>query len=174
MFLTMQITRLSRTAAALGAFLALGSPNVAESASVRDQLTGTWLFVETVGYRQDGAKFDVFGANPNGVLIFQADGHFALLNMRRGRPAFASGNRVQGTEEENRTTVQGSIAYFGTYTVDEATPAFTLHIVGSTFPNYEGTDQRRPFVIDGDTLRTVNPNPTVGGRPLDLVLKRAK
>jgi len=150
--------RLFGVSLALGACLSLGSLRMAQAqnASVRDQLIGTWSFVETVGYRQDGTKFDVVGANPNGVLIFHPDGHFALLNMRRGRPAFASGNRGNGTEEENRTTVQGSVAYFGTYSVDEATPTFTIHIVGSTFPNYEDTDQKRPFTIDGDTLRTIN------------------
>ncbi len=162
----------SAIAVAICACSALSS-SAAQSASWRDKLVGTWSFVQTIGYRQDGTKFDIFGVDPNGVLIFTPDGHFALLNMRRGRPIFASGNRGTGTDEENRATVQGSIAYFGTYTVDEATPAFTLHIVGSTFPNYEGTDQRRPFVIEGDRLRTINPNPTVGGRPLDLVLRRA-
>lgn len=166
--------RLFGTAVALGVCVSICAPLMAQAQNVpmRDQLIGTWSFVQTVGYRQDGTGFDVFGANPNGILIFHPDGHFALLNMRRGRTAFASGNRNQGTEEENRMAVQGSIAYFGTYTVDEATPAFTLQIVGCTFPNYEGTNQKRPFTIDGDTLRTINPSPTLGGRPLDLVLKR--
>ncbi len=66
----------------------------------------------------------------------------------------------------------GSIAYFGSYSVDEETKTFVLKIKGSTFPDYEGTEQIRPFTIVGDELRSINPNPSQGGSPLDLVLKR--
>lgn len=55
--------------------------------------------------------------------------------------------------------------------VDAATPGFTLPILGGTFPNYEGTDQRRLFTVVDDTLQTIDPSPALGGRPLDLVLK---
>ncbi len=142
--------------------------------SLREQLIGTWEFTATSGQRQDGTKFDLFGPNPNGVIIFQSDGHFALINTKPGRPKYAAGNRMKATDEEYKTTVQGSIAYFGTYTVDDSNSAFTFHIVGSTFPNYEGTNQKRPFTIIGDELRSINPAPTVGGPSLQLVLRRAK
>ncbi len=81
---------------------------------------------------------------------------------------------MDATPEEYKATVQGSIAYFGTYTVDESGSALSLHIEGSAFPNYEGTDQLRPFTIVGDELRSVNPAPTVGGPGLSLTLRRAR
>lgn len=140
----------------------------------KEELIGTWEFVSTTGERMDGTKFELFGPNPNGVIIFNPDGHFALINTRPGRPKYVGGNRMEGTLEEFKSTVQGSIAYFGTYSVDEANSTFTLHIGGSTFPDYEGTDQKRPFKIIGDELKSINPNPTVGGPSLNLVLKRAK
>ena len=73
-----------------------------------------------------------------------------------------------------RETVLGSIAYFGTYSVNEAKNEFVLTIKGSTFPDYEGTEQTRPFTLVGDELRSINPNPSLGGSPLDLVLKRIR
>lgn len=147
---------------------------LAQQGSMKDQLVGTWRFTATTGQRPDGTKFDVFGPNPNGVIIFHPDGHFALINTRPDRPKYASGNRMEGTAEEYKTTVQGSIAYFGTYIVDEVRSTFTLHIDGSTFPSYEGTDQVRPFTIVGDELRSINPAPTVGGPALSLTLRRAR
>jgi hypothetical protein len=104
--------------------------------------------------------------------MFHPDGRFALMNTRPGRAKYASGNRVRGTPEEFRETVLGSIAYFGTYSVDEEKGVFVLRIKGSTFPDYEGTEQVRPFSIVGDQLRSINPNPSQGGPPLDLILKR--
>ncbi len=158
----------------VGSALLSGGPSYGQQQSPREQLTGTWGFVVTAGHRQDGTKFDIFGPEPNGVLMFQSDGHFVLINTKPGRPKYAGGNRAKGTPEEFETTVQGTIAYFGTYTVDEGQKAFTLKIKGSTFPNYEGTEQVRPFIIVGDELRSINPSPTTGGPPLDLVLRRLK
>ena len=156
----------------MAATLLTAAPVRSQPTSLKSQLVGTWSFVFTDVQSKDGTRADVFGSNPNGVLIFQADGHFALINMRAGRAKYASGNRVQGTPEEFRETVLGSIAYFGTYAVDEAKSTFVLKIKGSTFPDYEGTEQTRPFTIVGDELRSTNPNPSQGGSALDLVLKR--
>ncbi len=143
-----------------------------EQPSLKSQLIGSWSFVQTAVHRQNGTRVDIFGPSPNGILMFHPDGHFVLMNTRPGRAKYTSGNRAQGTPEEFRETVLGSIAYFGTYAVNEEKRAFVLKIKGSTFPDYEGTDQVRPFTIVGDELRSINPNPSQGGSPLDLVLKR--
>jgi hypothetical protein len=150
------------------------TPTRAQGSQLKQQLVGSWTFVVTAAHRKDGAKADVFGPNPNGVLMFHPDGHFALINTRPGRAKYASGNRLQGTPEEFRETVFGSIAYFGTYSVDEVTKEFILKVKGSTFPDYEGGEQRRTFTLAGDELRSVNPNPSQGGSPLDLILRRLK
>lgn len=144
----------------------------AQQQSLRSQLVGTWKFVTTSVRLADGSRADVFGPTPNGVLMFHPDGHFVLMNSRPGRSKYASGNRAKGTEDEFKETVLGSIGYFGSYWVDEAKQVFVLRIAGSTFPDYEGTEQVRPFTLVGDELRSVNPNPSLGGSPLDLVLRR--
>jgi hypothetical protein len=46
----------------------------------------------------------------------------------------------------------GYVAYFGTYTVDEKKHAVTHHIEGSLAPEFTGTDQPRPFKLEGDRL----------------------
>jgi hypothetical protein len=160
---------------AIASILVTSDPVHSQQQSLKAQLIGTWgIAVVAATNRSDGTKTHVFGPNPNGVLMFHSDGHFALISTRPGRTKYASGNRVQGTPEEFRETVLGSIAYFGTYSVDEAKSEFVLTITGSTFPDYEGTKQARPFTIVGDELRSINPNPSQGGSPLDLVLKRIR
>jgi hypothetical protein len=109
---------------ALSIIAAFVLPMRTSAQTLRDELIGTWTFTATSGQRKDGTKFDLFGSNPNGVIIFNPDGHFALINTKPGRPKYAKGNRMEATDDEYKTTVQGSIAYFGTNSVDDA----VLHV----------------------------------------------
>ena len=69
-----------------------------------------------------------------------------------------SKNRLAGTPEQNTAIVHGSLALFGTYTIDEAKKTLTFHIVASTYPNQQGTSQTR--TIDRLTAdEFVNTNP---------------
>lgn len=65
--------------------------------------------------RGDGSRIDASGPNPKGIVIYTSDGHFAFINTRSDLPRFASNSRDQGTPEEYKAVVLGSIAYFGTY-----------------------------------------------------------
>ena len=49
----------------------------------------------------------------------------------------------QGTPEENKETADGTITYFGTYAVADAESSIAIHVEGSSFPNWNGTDQKR-------------------------------
>jgi hypothetical protein len=94
--------------------------------------------------------------------------------MRSDIPKFAANNRVQGTPEENKAVVHGSIATFGTYSVNEAGKSFTVRFEGSTYPNNTGVEQTRPFVITGDELKVINPASTATGAQSELTYQRAK
>ncbi len=48
-----------------------------------------------------------------------------------------------------------------------------LHIEGSTFPNWDGTDQKRVMTVSGDELKIAVPTGSTGGRNY-VVFKRAK
>jgi hypothetical protein len=48
--------------------------------------------------------------------MFDANGRFSLIIMRGDLPKYASNKRVDGTPDEYKATVTGSLAYFGTYT----------------------------------------------------------
>src|SRR5437773_2697459 len=105
--------------AALGMSLFAGS-TVAQQKSVKEQLLGAWSLASIEFARPDGSRSPTFGANPNGVAFFDAGGHYIISVMRSDRAKYAINNFAQGTAEENKATAQGTITYFGTYSVSEA------------------------------------------------------
>jgi hypothetical protein len=75
--------------------------------------------------------------------MFDANGWFSFQLAQPGRPKFASDNRLQGTAEENKATVQGSLSYYGKFSVDETDRVLHLYIESSSWPNFDGIDNKR-------------------------------
>jgi hypothetical protein len=126
------------------------------SAQTAKDLIGTWILVGANSTMTDGSQIDPWGPNSKGIYILDATGHFAIMHIRSDIPKFASNDRMKGTADENQAVVQGSFAYYGTYTVDEAAKVLNLHIDGSTFSAANDTDAKRPYSITGDILKTAN------------------
>ena len=63
----------------------------------------------------------------------------AVVLMRPDLPRLASNDRLKPTAEEAMAIALGTIAYFGTYTVDEASKAVSLKIDGTTLVNQLGS-----------------------------------
>jgi len=160
----------------LSAMLSIG---VADSAagqqkSLAQQVIGTWSYVSVQDVQKDGNRLQPFGPSPSGVAVFEPNGQFVIVLTRPGLPKYASNNRLNGTAEENKATAQGSLAQFGTYIVNEADHSFTLHAVGSSYPNIVGTDRKFVVVsITEDEMKWSIPGATGGGSG-DVVLKRGK
>jgi hypothetical protein len=136
---------------------------VSEERSLREQLVGTWKIVSVNNTRPDGSVKQIFGPNPKGIAVFDARGNTVIVLMRSDRPKFAANNRDLGTADENKATVQGTHAYFGTYSVIEKEKTLVFHVEGNTFPNQEDIDTKRLISIDGDKFTWITPNPSVGG-----------
>jgi len=158
---------------------AIASPAFAQQPTkpLREQLVGTWDLVSTYAVRQDGSRLDdPFGPNPSGRYMLDATGRFSYMIYGSGRLKFASNNRREGTPEENKTTVQGVIAFYGTYTVDESARTVTWHVERCTFPNWEGSDRKTIVTLNGDDLSyTADPISSAAGPYVPHVKwKRAK
>jgi hypothetical protein len=141
--------------------------------SAKDQLVGVWSLVSIEFVRPDGSRSSTFGANPKGIAFFDDGGHYIISVMRSDRPKYAISNFAEGTADENKATAQGVITYFGTYSVSEADRTIAIHIEGSSFPNWNGTDQKRIFVIAGDELKLISPAAS-GAGTAEVAWKRAK
>jgi lipocalin-like protein len=144
------------------------NPSVSHDAK---ELIGTWTLVSVVTER-DGKKSDAYGPNAKGSLVFDANGRYSIIFIAADLPKFA-GNRSSGTADENTAVVAGSLAHFGTYVVDEADKSFTFQIDRATFPNWDGKNNKRSFVIIGDELRFVDPQSSGGGVAM-TIFQRAK
>ncbi|MEI9925831.1 MAG: lipocalin-like domain-containing protein [Bradyrhizobium sp.] len=151
-------------------FLVLGPAAKAQSSK---DIVGSWSFLVNETTNADGTKVNTYGDNPKGILMFDSGGRFSLFIANPNRANFASGSRLQGTPEEYKAAVHGSISYFGKYTIDENAKAIHFEIEGSSFPNWDGVTQKRPFSISDDELRFTNSSGSSGGAVL-VVLKRLK
>lgn len=147
---------------------AIAAAPAAAQGSLRDQAIGAWQLVSI-----KAGTAEPYGAKPHGVMFLSAAGHFSVSIVRDGLPGFAAGNRTKGTDAENAAVVQGSLNYFGTYTVDEADKSVTLKIDASSYPNFNGQTQKRLISISGDELIVNNPAASGGGAATQ-VWKRAK
>jgi hypothetical protein len=146
---------------------------VSQQKSLKEQLVGNWTIVSNDNVAPDGTKRQLFGPNPKGIMILSADGRYALIVVNPARPKFKGSSRLDGTPEENKAAVAGTVASFGTWSIDEASNTLVTRIEGNLFPNDEGREQRRTITLAGDDLKQVNPNPGSGGRA-EIMFKRAK
>jgi hypothetical protein len=161
------ITRIMAAVMAIGA----GTFGTALAQEAKD-FAGTWTLVSAIT-EKDGTKSDIFGPNAKGILVFDTGGRYVIAFTSATLPKFASNNRALGTPDENKAIVGGSLAHFGTYTVNEPSKMFAFHVESATFPNWNGTDQERAFAITGDELKYTDPRASAGGVGT-IVWKRAK
>jgi hypothetical protein len=142
--------------------------------TAKERLLGAWTLVSLTAGEEADQTFP-YGANPKGSMMVDANGRFMITVVRSDLPQFASNNRMTATPDEATAVVQGSIAYYGSYSIDEATHVITVNVEGSTFPNFTGGTQTRILSFNGDDEVTyLNPTPSHGGAPAKVTYKRAK
>ncbi len=155
---------------ALSGFILLLDVALAQQRSLKEQLVGTWAYVFSNAKLPDGSP--MWGASPKGLFIITADGHFSWQVFRSDRPNFA--NRLTASPDEAKATMQGSLAYFGTYSVNEADKTIVFKTGGSTFPHSEGETIKRVITtLTANDLIYTNPATTTGAR-IEAVWKRLK
>ena len=135
----------------------------------KTKLVGSWTLVSLNSTLPDGRVVG-FGSD-DGVLIFESSGRFIQALTRSDLPKFASNNRSTGSPDENKAVIQGSLTLFGTYAATDEGD-LTLHMERSTFPNWNGSDQKRIITsLTANELRWLSPAPTIGGKT-EAVWKR--
>ena len=155
----------------------LTSCSAPAAGGAREQMFGSWeLRSRTVTRANGEAVADpVLGAQPIGRLFYDASGHMALQMMRQGRPQ-AITEPANADDAKNPRVVLGYDAYFGTFTVDEATGTVTHHVQSSLFPEDLGKDFTRSFRVNGDTFELSFTSPAGAGGAITrtLVFRRSK
>ena len=151
------------------------SDSLAQQKSLKEQLVGTWTLVSSDQVMPDGSKLKQFGANPKGINVFDANGRFFLMIASADNSKIASKDPSRKTNsEEVGGLIVESIAYYGTYTVNEAERDAVLHLEASTFPNQIGTVQKRTITsLTADELKYSYPA-AMSGVQVHQVWKRAE
>jgi hypothetical protein len=148
--------------------LALSADGSRSAALDKTALLGTWILASDFNIRPDGTRSEEFLPG-DGLLTFDATGHFSQALIRADLPKFAAA----GTPDENQAVMKGSLSFFGTWSLDDTGSIVTLHLERCSFPNWNGTDQtRRIVLLTSSELKWTNPGASIGGTG-ELGWKRA-
>ena|SRR5258706_15591818 len=131
---------------------------------LQQQLIGTWTLVSVDNIYPDGSRVHPYGENPQGLLMFDNHGNYAIQILKALRPKVASGDKNKCTPEENAALVQGSNSHFGKFSVEESNHTIIFNIEHASFPNWEGTEQKRAYTYTGDYIKYVVTHTTQGGQ----------
>jgi hypothetical protein len=152
----------------------LPSNTVAQQKTLKEQLVGTWTLVSFESTAADGSKTAVFGAQPKGILMIDAGGHYAMVLTDPGRAKWKSNVRTQLSTEEFAAAAKGLVAQYGGWSVDEASKELTRKVEGALSPNLAGTEQKPTIALSGDELRVTDANSGITGGRTEAVFRRAK
>ena len=131
---------------------------------IKTEILGSWTLVSVENINSDGTKNLPYDVNPKGILFFDEKGNYAIEIYKNERPKIISGDKNKCTPEENASIVQGSNAHFGTYEIDKTNKIITFKIKTASFPNWEGTIQKRSYTFLNNELKYVVTNTTQGGK----------
>jgi hypothetical protein len=121
-------------------FLAISSPVFAAEA---DGLIGTWRLVSWQVIVENEPPQNVFGTHPKGFLILTREGRSIVVTTAE--------NRRGGMSDAERAALHKSmLAYSGKYRVEGSDFITVVDI--SWNEEWNGTEQRRHFRIEGDKL----------------------
>jgi hypothetical protein len=108
---------------------------------------GSWRLVSQHSLYPDGTTKPSRGDNADGIIMYDAAGNMAVQLMRTDE---------QATEFTDltvlATAMQGFLAYYGRYEVDDEENIVRHFVTGSSYFGYRGTTQVRRYEFSGDTL----------------------
>ena len=155
-------------AGALVAMLAgLGARDV-QAQTPAFPLQGTWTLVAADKVMPNGETTRDYGEHPKGRLVVDAQGRYSLQIFKSERVHFATDSKADGGADEFKSAVMGSSTHYGTLTIDRGTGVLVFSIEGSSFPNWEGTTQRRQYTLKGAELRYKVPARPDGSIPVSV------
>ncbi len=118
----------------------------------KEDLVGAWTLESwTIGYADREEMSQPFGEDPQGLLIYSADGWMSAAVCRAGRPPLPEGTTPRSVPNELQAAAYASyFHYCGRFRVQDND---VIHYVTQSLnPNFPGTEQLRHAELDGRTL----------------------
>jgi len=114
-------------------------------------LVGAWRLVSwTIEYPASGRVTQPFGALPEGLLVYSADGHMSAAMQRPGRQRLSRADPNAVGDAEKAAAFAGYLHYAGTWRVAGGCVIHAVELAMN--PNLTGTRQVRRVALDGDRL----------------------
>lgn len=130
-------------------------------------IIGAWSLQRWRIRRSDGRESHPYGEEPQGRLLYSADGQMLAAIARRERTILSAAVPRQAPAEEKAAAFDSYFSYGGRF---EIRGEQVIHHVDIALnPNFVGTQQVRDMHFDGDTLTL---SATDGERRHELVWKR--
>ena len=123
-----------------GIALLISAAGGASAQSLSAKVTGTWTLVSGAENYPDGKKNMPWAT---GSMILDSTGHIAFFLVGKEQP---------NTSASVRTPVGPFVAYYGNYTVDEASNTVTYKIEHAGSPLQNGTTRMQKVTFTGDVM----------------------
>jgi hypothetical protein len=130
-----------------------------EAVTDRTLLNGVWELVSFDQNESDGNISHPYGEMPVGRLTFDSANRMSVFVMKPGRVASVNSTAQIATAstEDLRQIADGFMAYYGDFHLDETTKTLITKVEACTIPAWSGTEQKRTYELNGDTLALVTP-----------------
>ena len=155
----------------------MSAPATPSTPRLSETLIGTWRLTSRIDRTATGETRPEpnLGSNPVALLCYDRSGYFAAQFMKRDRNRPASPDRLTGEATAapalNNSRAQGGYdAYFGTYTVDDATGMVTQRLLGALSAENVGQVLTRGMTVTGDTLTIALETTAPDGTPVTRTL----
>ena len=130
-----------------------------------ERFHGAWRLVSWVLQGDDGTLRYPMGKDAVGQIVYTPSSRMSCEMMRPGAKLedFAG---LGSKEEAISRIVQVFFAYYGPYTVDDASQSVIHHVEGGIHPAWVGTTRVRTFKFeDSDNLRLIGINDSKSSFP---------
>jgi hypothetical protein len=140
---------------------------LAQQASLKDQLVGTWTLVSIADVYENGKKVNDWGKSVGGAASYDANGRFTYMII---------GGNLPDRTNSPRVSSRMVVAYYGRYTVDEEKKTITYIADRATNPFFDGGNRTVTVTLRGDGMTQHSQAMTTPRNTFipETVFKRAK
>ena len=124
-------------------------------------LVGSWKLVSYEALSSDGKVSYPLGPDALGYIIYTQDGYMSVAMMSANRLGYASGDILDGTDEEKIASASSYVAYCGRYELQD--DKVVHHVEVAFCPNRNNTSQERFIKICHDSLVLTTPPMLING-----------
>ncbi|WP_026706594.1 lipocalin-like domain-containing protein [Flavobacterium soli] len=108
----------------------------------KNKIVGSWE-LKSAHLHLENDILSLFGQNPSGILIFTKDMRFNVVLIDINIPKLANKNKGLEKYQDLLTATKGSLALFGTYTIDSKGDFASQHVIVSTFAKWNDLKRDR-------------------------------